>query len=193
LSLDIDVRRIQWTVAPRIDPDNFPDQPPTLGQFVECSRWFGELMNNWLPDCPDINRIAFAAMLLQPVADREAAQVRLNQYLRSVEINPDWSDFQLRLNRRARSTVVEGLDINRLCTWSAAATSVELRAQTVEAGGVDDRRVDRVEADFCSVELDINTAVPRDSLPRESLPDLLSELIDLGTRVASSGDQELCR
>lgn len=50
----------------------------------------------------------------------------------------------------------------------------------------------RVELDFCSVDLDINT-VPRDQLPHEMLPQLFAELIDLGTQVAATGDEELCK
>jgi len=88
-------------------------------------------------------------------------------------------------------TAIKDLEINRLCTWCSIKTTTELKAHARQPDE-DDRCIERVELDFCSVDLDINT-VPRDQLPHEMLPQLFAELIDLGTQVAATGDEELCK
>lgn len=194
LSLDVDFARLQWTVAPRIDVENFPETPPTLGSFVDRGPWFREVIDRWLPNCPTINRVAFASTLLQPVETKEAAYQRLNAYLRSVAINSGWSDLQFRVNRRTQSRVgVENLEVNRLCTWACVRVSMDLRAQVIAPEVLDERRLHHSDSFFCSLELDINTALPRDQLPSDRLSDVFAELMEFGRSIAERGDEELCR
>jgi hypothetical protein len=80
-------------------------------------------MDQWLQHCPPINRLAFTGSLLQPVDNHPAGYEILNRYMRWVEIDPQSSEFLYRINRRANSTAVQGLDLNRLSTWHGTLQS----------------------------------------------------------------------
>ncbi len=186
LSLSIDLVRIQWTANPRID-ENQVQMPPTVGAFGERQAWFRGLMERWLEQCPEISRLAFACLLLQPVESREVGYETLNRYLRWVDIDPQSSDFMYRINRRRESAAVPGLSINRLGTWSVGRF-VEVEAQ-IGPPGVTAQIVPQI-AHACALELDVNT-VPEPAnriLPHQNLPRLFGELVDLGIDIATHGD-----
>ncbi len=192
LSLAIDLLRIQWTVAPRVDAENInlEDQPPVLGPFSERQGWFRGLMEQWLPHCPPINRLAFTASLLHPVDDHPSGYQLLDRYLRWVEIDPQSSEFLYRINRRMpTATGIQGLVINRLSTWAVGKFTV--LAQAIM--GVDQPQADqqllRGERFACVVELDVNT-IPdfAGPLPQQDLPRIFAELVDAGVQLATHGD-----
>lgn len=192
LLLSIDLLRLQWTVAPRLLADNLPQGPPTLGPFLQWKDWFRNHMHRWLTMSPPIRRLAFAAVLVQPVENREAGYAMLDRYLRSVDIDPQSTDFLYRINRRVRSrTDVPELHVNRLTTWSVGRFAVVVRGQLTgladqEAG----QQIARSETHACVLEFDINT-VPEPAgrvLPREALPRVFDELVELGVDIATRGD-----
>jgi len=190
LTVEVDPFRVKWTVAPRIDADNFPDEFPTLGRAFERRDWLIDVMGRWLTDCPPIKRLAFAANLLQFVDSREEAYSRLNKYLLSVEVDPDSSDFMYRVNRRRESqTGIEGLRINRLCTWAAAKLSFGLYAVSQGTGESQNVSI-KEDQNACVLELDVNTVpdFPGPQLPKDTLLQIYTELVDVGLETAELGD-----
>jgi hypothetical protein len=185
-SLSVDVLRVQWTAAARLDLENLPDAPPLLGSFLERKAWFSGLMGRWLATCPKIRRLAFVAFLIQPVETREEGYRLLDRYLRSVEVDPRSSDLLYRINWRTRATTVPDLEINRLCTWSVPRYTLQMVAQA--GAGLPQSVQGGVLG--CGVEMDINTVPepPERILPHETLPQLFEELVSLGTEIATKGD-----
>lgn len=189
LTLSFDLLRIQWTVSARLDAENLlgGQMPPVLGSFIEKQAWFRGLMEQWLPHCPPIHRLAFTASLLQPVPDHPAGYRMLDRYLRWVEIDPQSSEFLYRINRRAESAVVQGMGINRLSTWLVGKFAVSVRIIT---GGHPEQQIKPTETFACAVELDINT-VPEFAgpLPHADLPRIFAELVTVGVEIAARGDE----
>lgn len=103
----------------------------------QATRWLEELG-------AQLSRVAFGAILRLPASDRITAYKRLGRYLvGSVTIDPETSsDFSYRINRWRVSTVVHGLNVNRLCTWAATRltrTTMVLDAQTNTPVPTDDQ------------------------------------------------------
>jgi hypothetical protein len=156
--------------------------PGTLDVFCDItSRWFRA------EGYPSVWRLAFGAVLLHPVDDREAGYRQLAPYLACVELDPvSSSDFLYRINRPrdARCAIVD-LRINRLSKWSVlrgGTTTFVLAPPTpVFVPG---------QAHFaCRLELDINT-VPSDrhGFNGGQSSRIFSELVDLAREIASMGD-----
>src|SRR5262249_31155500 len=124
---------------------------------------------------------AFSAKLLQPAASPEEAYRVLAAHLPAVNLDSSPDDFLLQINRRKEtSDVVDGLPINRVCTWSKMNVAI-----FVEPG----RPFKWPDQCYSALELDINTAPEKtDILPRTSLPRLFIELVSLGREIAERGD-----
>ncbi len=189
LTLGFDLLRIQWNAAPRLDAENFDfmEQPPVLGPFMERKEWFRALMEQWLPHCPAINRLAFSASLLQPVADHQAGYRMLERYLRWVEIDPRSSEFLYRINRRKASrTGIPDLTLNRLSTWTAAKFAV---LTGVIRGGHSEQQLRPATNFTCAVDLDINTTPEYHGLlPPADLVRIFTELVEAAVEIATHGD-----
>lgn len=186
LVVSADLLRVQWTVAPPIDPDSSLDSDLTLGPYPQKRDWFLRLMEPGLSMLPPINRLAFLATLMQEVETREGAYQRLDQYLRHTEVHPEATDFSYRINRhRFPKVPLEGMDINCLATWSSGKVITSLSAQ---AGG-SKREVEKNERHFAVLELDVNTSQDfKKVIPPENLTELLRNLVDIATDIAIRGD-----
>jgi hypothetical protein len=194
LSLSIDLLRVQWTAVPRQNAETLLDGIPVLGPFLQWREWFQNVMNRWFPLSPEIHRLAFAGVLIQPVGDRREGYELLNRYLRWVDLDPSSSDLLYRINRRIASRSLDDLEINRLMTWSVGQFNVMMRVQLLgEAGQPRAEQTEQVERHACVLELDINTVPePRERvLPREALPQIFEELVNLGVDIAARGDERL--
>ena len=162
----------------------------TIGKFEQALGRFDELMNRWLTldSCPDIQRIAFGAVLLSPVDSKVSGYRQLAAYLPSVTIDAEHStDLLYQINRpRERTAGTPAVKINRLSKWSVA--------QMIGAGFVVGptqilHRSMSPAFQACRLELDINTdAERREPLPREALPRIFRELMDLGIQIVKAGD-----
>lgn len=161
-----------------------------IGKFTEILAPFTEVMNRWLnlDSCPEIQRIAFGAVLLASADSRASGYRQLAAYLPSVDIDPEHSsDFLFQINRaRESATGVANLTINRLTKWSVGA---------MFTGGLVLEPTQILYHEMpqqyfaCRLELDINTATGRrEPLPRDTVPSILSELIDLGKEIVREGD-----
>lgn len=186
LSLLIDPLRIQWTaMAPVVQLEDRPGGFPVIGSFLQRKQWFCELMNKWMSVAPPINRLAFAGLFLLPVERPEAAPDTLNCYLRAVDVGPTEGDFLYRINRRRPSdSGVPGLEINPLRTWSVLKLIQKMGTpeEIVSRGGQSS------EITACALELDINTVPTEGQLGQERLSALFTELVEVGVRIATTGD-----
>jgi hypothetical protein len=187
LALGVGLIRIDWVYTVADDPKFEVGGIPTIGTFPEALETFQSLMHRWfaLETCPPIQRLAFGAILWQPVENRQTGYRQLAPYLPAVTLEGS-SDFVYQINRpRASSTGVAGLSINRLSKWTVMALG---RAEfAIGAPAV--AYMAQPLSFACQVELDINT-VPefQEEFTREQLPQIFAELVDLGCEIASRGD-----
>lgn len=191
-------RLIMQTAPTRIDLRVIPSPEQgattagffTIGKFTVILESFAQIASRWLSldSCPEIQRIAFGAVLVSPTDSRTSGYRKLAAYLPSVNMDPDHAtEFLYQINRARDSTTgITNLRINRLSKWSVASISttdlVIQPTQTLRQG--------RSQEYFaCRLELDINT-IPdrREPLTRKKLPDIFRELMDLGEEIVVAGD-----
>jgi hypothetical protein len=181
LSLTVDPSHVIWE-ARSPDVVDVSGRFPTLGPFREKIDWFVELLSPWLStSCPPLVRLAFSAKMLQHADTPNEAYGVLAAHLPSFKVDPSLNDFLLQINRRKESsTVVKGLAVNRMSTWSKMNVAI-----FVEPG----KPFKWPEECYSALELDINTAPENaDILPRELLPQLFGELASLGMNIAERRD-----
>ena len=189
LLLRVQPNRIDWSFTTAEDQEREVESFPTIGSFPESLEKFLPLMLRWfeLEPCPPAQRLAFGAILLQPVEDRPAGYRQISPYLPSIRLDPEGSsDFSYQINRpRDSISGITGLRINRLSKWSVATwRAVGLSMEPTRIGYFQSQ-----EHYACRLELDINT-VPdfQGELHREQLPRIFEELADLGKEIATEGD-----
>jgi hypothetical protein len=189
LLLTVQPNRIDWRFTAVDEEEREVETIPIIGSLPESVGIFLPLMRRWfeLETCLPAQRLAFGAILLQPVEDRSAGYRQISLYLPCVELDPEGSsDFSYQINRpRDSGSGITDLRINRLSKWSVAARA---RAQlSIGSAAV---RYSRSQEDFsCRLELDINTAADfQEELTCEQLPQVFEELVDLGQEIAREGD-----
>ncbi len=106
----------------------------------------------------------------------------LTELLPALKIDMDMHDLLYRVNRRRHSRTIEGVELNRLSTWSIASI-LEIR---VEVQG-SERVESTVTGNVCRLELDVNTA-PQPTQRIDDLAGIFEELVDLGNEIAAKGD-----
>ena len=189
LSLITEPTRIDWRYEVVDSEELTSEMLPTIGSFPDIKGNFTQPMRQWLEldTCPSIQRLAFGAILLQSVKNRQSGYSLLSNYLPNIRLDPDGSsDFMYQINRPRFSNLgIEGLSINRLTKWSVL---------TIKSGIVKPEKLflDRIpiEEHFaCRLELDINTFQDFDKgFLREQLPLVFSELVELGEEITVNGD-----
>ncbi len=187
LQLTINPVVVQWNRFPALDPMDLSDEFPNVGTFPVASTSFASMMEKWLKVSPPLKRLALGTVLLQPVENHESGYRLLNDYLPFVQLDPDTSDFNFKINRRRPSNCgIEGLKINRLMNWSLLRWKIDLN---VSQGGNSPRQLAPASGVACRVELDVNT-VPdfEGELPQDPLIPLCQELMQLGQEIAAAGD-----
>ena len=193
LRLSIQPFRIDWYFLKGEDHQEQQEQVeqemtfPTIGPFPEAADKFLKLMLSWLAPsvCPPLQRLAFGAILLQPVESHEAGYRRISDYLPDIKIDPSSRDFDYRINRQRDSLCeIKGLKVNRLNNWSV------LRGAKYQYGlGVKPfRREVGPEHFACRLELDISSPAEFPELPPKPLGTLFQEFVGLGKEIASKGD-----
>jgi len=186
LRLNIEPGRVDWFFEPSDEKASQSFELPTIGRWPEAIDEFSKLAKRWskLNSLPKFRRLAFGAILSQPVNDLKGGYEKLNEYLSTVQLDPgNSSDFFYQINRpRAKSTVLSEVSINRLSKWSvfrleSSIISVEqmmppTKKKTVFA---------------CRLELDISTAVDYAN-QLENLEMLYDEFVNLGIEISKRGD-----
>lgn len=192
LTLSVSALRIDWVYEPIVpEPPSGATEIPTLGSFPRTIKVFRESMSKWfqLGTMPSLVRLAFGAILLQPVEDHVEGYELLSRYLK-IDLDVEGSsDFFYQINRpRNSETSVPNLRINRLSKWSVSRFQKVLFS--VSPASFTPSTVQRSKDLYaCRLELDINT-VPdfEDEFGRQALPKVFSELVDLGKEIAQKGD-----
>lgn len=187
LLLRVAPTRIDWLVGVALEPEGLGERFIGLGALSESAEAFRDLMGRWLElklGC-SVRRLAFGAVLVEPVPDRPAGYRLLSSFLPSVRLDPEGSwDFAYQINRpRDSSSGIANLKINRLSKWSVA----EFRLASV---ALPSHRVsETVLGRACRVELDINTAAEfQEELPSSGLRQIFNELVDMALELARTGD-----
>lgn len=183
LSLKVDPQRVDWLLEPIEGTEE--DPLPMIGVFPEVLSRFEDLAIRWLKSdsCLPIQRLAFGAVLLQPVKSREAGYRELSQYLPFEVDAENSSDLLYQINRPRDSHVgIEELKINRISKWSVSAMQL-LRFSPPRVGAA------KLGNFACRLELDINTAAEfQGELSHKKLADIFRELVKLGEEIAAEGD-----
>lgn len=187
LVLSASFNRADWLLSPPEDGE------PALGVFPHAVSVFVEKMTLWLnsDQCPDLTRLAFGAVLLQPTEKRESGYEMLARYLPNVTFGPGASsDFLFQINRpREVSFGKEPYVINRLSKWSVELMKRVIMSPTTAPIDLRITEVPGQTTYACRLELDINT--PADlatTLPRALVADFLAGLVALGKEIAAKGD-----
>lgn len=182
--------RIDWNWN-KLLTDDVPDAIPVIGPLPEAIETFKNAMKKWIDYQIPTRRLAFGAVLLQPVENAVDGYKRIQEYVESVKLDIDhMSEFMYQINRsRPSTTGVADLVINRLTQWSV----VEFRPISVHAvlGSPGDQSVissgDAHRA--FRLGLDINTKPENvDELPPDKMSDIFSELVEMGLEIAEKGD-----
>ena len=176
--------RVDWLFgAPDEDEDSlFPSLLP------DATNKFYELTKKWLSSqtCPELNRLAFGAILAQPVSDRQSGYVKLADYFPSLTLDPTAQDFFYQINRpRHSKSSISGLSLNRLCKWSVALKSKVMVTMTTAPQASSESGQVAVQ-----LELDINTSPEsyKGSFNPTQRLEVFQELIDLAAEISDKGD-----
>jgi hypothetical protein len=186
--LGVEPTRIDWLYTPLVDEKQESEGFLTIGPLHDAIGVFAPLMNRWfeLETCPAVQRLAFGAVMLQPVQDQQTGYQRIMEYLPSVQIDTDnSSDFTYQINRKRNSRVIPGLSINRLSRWYVVGQqhiSIQIPPALAQQslGPI---------YHACRLELDINTVHEfQGEFRRGQLSSLFQELIDFAAEIANRGD-----
>jgi len=179
--------KIDWifTVPPNDQMITEKEGIPSIGPFLDSLEQFFPLMLRWLDEmCPLIQRLAFGAVLFQPVRNHQEGYSRLAAYISSVKLEPEGSsDFLYQINRpRNTKTGISDLKINRLSKWSVMKVQALFAASSLVI-------IEDLNLLAFRLEMDINTAQDyTGDLPPKELSQIFSELTSLGKEIASKGD-----
>ena len=188
LTLATQPSRVDWLYT--ADLRKIESGLPTVGFFPDAVSKFQQLMYRWLKGCPPITRLAFGAILLQPVGNRVGGYKRIADYLPSVKLDGEnSSEFAYQINRPRVSNNIKVLQINRLSKWSVMA--MQRMQLDIPVGQVAIAQPPALgeERSACRLELDINTSPAfSGELPRERVLPIFDELIVLGKEIAERGD-----
>ena len=186
--LDLQINPASFTWIHHITELQPQEEFEALGEFLGSCNEFNELMNKWfnLESVPNLARLAFGAVLIQPTQSKEDGLERLSNYIRSVSVDPSNTfDFLYQVNRRRDSKLAkEGLVINRLMKWSVSRLRVLMTHSDGRANFIQTSSESLVH-----LEIDINS-VPEfeGEIEREEIPKLFEELVELGSEIALKGD-----
>jgi len=180
--------RVNWAITP--GEQGYGEGNTFLGPSVKVGLdAIQPLSEGWLSAIPDIQRLAFGAVVADPVESRREGYGILSKILKaSVTLDPDHSsDFFYQINRPRESIVIPNLTINRLSKWSVASrTSLHMRVSPIRPP----TRVNVTdEGTHLNLELDISTAAHySENLPNEKMDRIFQELTELAVEIVTKGD-----
>ena len=183
LALQVQDRRIDWLLGPA-NVESLPTEGFfAIGVLPAALDEFSRLLGTWLRTWHDCQRLALAGVMHQPQPDRIAGYKQIQQYLPSVALDPESSDFLYQINRaRSSRTGIPDLRLNRLTKWSVAMLTRLSGSDLTRLSEVDHRHA-------CRLEFDINTAADFPGpIPAGAFPALLAEFADLARELAERGD-----
>lgn len=191
------LKRVDWRLHQHKD-ETSPPAILSLGNLEAALERFTVFTDKWLasPTCPQSWRLALGAVLLLPVDTREEGYRILEPLLKdTVKLDPAGSsEFTYSINRRCKSSTIEGLQINRLGKWFVwvwQTKKIEVRGilqdgsptPIVQQSDLGPKRL------ACRVDLDINTMPEYEGeFDTQAQRDILEELRALAVEMAERGD-----
>lgn len=173
-------------------PNNLPNEVngvPTIGNFEEQYPEFVGLVKKLfdVTTFPLVKRLAFGSIINLPSKNQQEGYTQLTTYIKNVKIDPVKSrDFMYRINCRRTSKIgINGLEINRLNTWSVP--SYQTFVSPIPISEIKSTKL----CYACQLGIDINTCQEfPNNLPKERLGEIFDELIDMGKEIICQGDIE---
>ena len=174
--------RVDWMLQTDGPRQGFP----VIGPLDDSVKIFRNVVYKWLDTCPPLVRLALGATLVKPTPGLQQGYNELMQSLPDLQLNLSHaSDFLYQINRFRESQVAEGTRINRLTKWSVMESGVIEVSLGPEGGAI----LPPSSRQFaCRLELDINTALTGEVIPKDKNKKLFRELVGLGIEIARRGD-----
>jgi hypothetical protein len=157
----------------------------TFGELKSELAKFERKVLAWLPKWEvATTRVSLVVQARAPASSTTAAYEILRDNLSSVRVRPgEMSDFNFRVNWKAKTSNIPEGYYNRLTTWNA------LKFKITAAGGLGAPEVALQEKDFAQVEMDINTPAERaEPLPRDKLSAIYKDLFELAIKISDTGE-----
>lgn len=179
--------RVDWTLeAIEKESDTTLDLLALGSMSTGTLEPFVNAIEKWLSICTPINRLAFGANLGKVTDNMRTGCEEIQQYLPSVELDPqNTANFLYQINRPRKSKVDSKITINRLNTWSMVIIST--------GGVMIDPTASKVlgnvqHVNVCKLELDINTASSNSKIAEDKAIDMFKELTEQGHEISNKGD-----
>jgi len=182
--------RTDWIYsAIELDDPATVEGPAVLGAFSIAQKEFFDPLKKWLGQIfAPVMRVAFGAVLSQPVPDRRRGYELLVPFLPSLRIDVEnSSDLLYQINRPRMLHDLDDVTVNRLSKWNVLV--IQLAAFMIHPNPGTFESAPRVQlAHAARLELDINTAPREGGLPSGKLIELLDKLAGLASEISSEGD-----
>jgi hypothetical protein len=188
LSVTTNLIQIVWTALPCIDVAQARDATPNLGPYPQAKKKFFDLMQVWIPKCPEIHRLAFGTKSYLPTNTRDHTYSTVGKYIPSLKIHESAADLLYRINLKRDSGVIKDRKINRVATWQTVKYKMSIETATSGAS-ITRNELMKVDQDALLVDVDINTA--GDDLvviPAEIRLSLLQELSAFTDEIVEKGE-----
>jgi hypothetical protein len=158
---------------------------PTIGKWTDLATSFAKTAETILQNFPSPTvRLAFSGNLLLQTESREDSYKKLDDLLVSVEVDTKSRDLIFRINWPQESEAVDGLELNRITTWSAINFKRTLRV-TGSEGAV----APSIETPFVRLEFDHNTDQARkETFEKAQTVPIFQELLKLARENAETGE-----
>lgn len=172
---------IQLEIHPSPHSEDFPH----IGPWKEQKDEIKNIATKLVKELPAFKRLAFGAVLNNQVTDRKTGYAILDKLLPGVEIDDACTDLAFQVNR-PRSSRIDELKINRLCSWAVAEyRAVQMQVLPIVSEG-------KVQILFSAIRLtmDINSSAEyKKSFQKpEDKESLVDEFIDLADEISEKGD-----
>ena len=178
--------RLDWNIVAGPVSDLEIGSSPRLTSLEQANAVLIDALNVSLNEVNQVDRLAFAPILVQEVSDLDQAMKLLAQHLPYMDLmQRGGSDFIYQINRRRRSSVASHVVINRLTKW---------QVEHYQSGAlrISPSRGPQLEASDWGVMvkllLDINTAPDNNAISSDRMPGLFAEFTNLACETASKGD-----
>jgi hypothetical protein len=183
-------------VASRVDCVLLPKSPsetidegyvPTVGPWGVAVQDFSKATSAWLMAFEQpIYRLAFAGSLLAKCAGLQDAYTQLLALLQSVKGDPQrMRELIYRVSWPLNSTVVNGLPLHRITTWTALQIQLQLMVQT----GIKTMTTEIPPTHVVRLEFDHSTDSERTKpFDRPTLVPIYEELVALASENAEKGE-----
>jgi len=191
LALTVTLNRVDIVLA--FDPTKPMEissaQIPLVGKWIEVWPSFAAAVEPFLETATSpIVRLAFGASLLALAPSREETYKNLASSLKSVQVDVvNMRELIFRINWPQTSSVVPGLEINRITSWGALVFAINAM-QAASSGFVLSPGTQAVHA--VSLEIDHNTSGDRkDPFENRHLVPIFRELVTLANENAEGGER----